>query len=393
MSKTYKVLSVLLAVAMLFSVVAVSAFAAYTPTDTDKSGNAYTQTWALSEPVNNGDGTWSVNVSLKTNYPVGSIQFKVANTNNTGVKLTRVVKGAGFANDANVTFSNATGKVAIVPKTAGKTNLACSVVDGVVAVLTYTVESGASANVNIVNEPKGIEGADVGGSLVATRCGTADHVGDYIADGPGVVGQTVLSVGETRLIGTAATPKLVVIEGTGGVIDTTRTAHVMEDGTEYTVDGLIYGVEICDVEDEDGNETSQQTIEDVFEVKDGTMNIVANEAGSDCGTGTIVEVLDADENVVATYILVIFGDLDGDGEVTSLDATLAETHEILIYDEDDGEITDTVVLFAADVDGDEEVTSLDATSVSTHELLIYDEVDGCMSQAEVIAILTENDII
>lgn len=379
MSKTYKVLSVLLAVAMLFSVVAVSAFAAYTPTDTDKSGNAYTQTWALSEPVNNGDGTWSVNVSLKTNYPVGSIQFKVANTNNTGVKLTRVVKGAGFANDANVTFSNATGKVAIVPKTAGKTNLACSVVDGVVAVLTYTVESGASANVNIVNEPKGIEGADVGGSLVATRCGTADHVGDYIADGPGVVGQTVLSVGETRLIGTAATPKLAVIEGTGGVIDITRTAAVDSDGTSYTVDGYIYGVE----------PENYEAITDVFEVKNGTMEIVNNAYGSDCGTGTLVKVKDKSGSVVAKYVLIIFGDVDGDGQITGEDALTMIYSDAYMLEQYSTYNLEAVpqLWFAGDLDGDSYISGEDALSAIYHDAWMYGTTYR-MYQSDVIAKLS-----
>lgn len=333
MSKTYKVLSVLLAVAMLFSVVAVSAFAAYTPTDTDKSGNAYTQTWALSEPTNNGDGTWSVNVSLTTNYPVGSIQFKIANTNNTGVKLTKAVKGAAFANDANVTFSNATGKVTIVPKTTGKTNLACAVVNGVIATLTYTVESGASADINIVNDPKGTVGTDVGGSLIATRCGTAQLVGDYIADGPGVYGQTVLGVGESRHIGKTATPKLAVVEGKGGVIDTNR--------------GYVYGIDVVEGE----------TVQDVFTVTDGgDFEITANKfGGAETGTGSILTVVDANGDPTGEeYYIVIFGDVTGDGwmdpddtaYVLQYDAGVREDLSVL------GDLGDDFYLFAGDVTGD-----------------------------------------
>ena len=64
MSKTRKLLSVVLALAMLVSVFAVSANA-YGYEDENA---AYTQTWDLSEPVDNGDGTYSVDVLLKTNY-------------------------------------------------------------------------------------------------------------------------------------------------------------------------------------------------------------------------------------------------------------------------------------------------------------------------------------
>lgn len=384
MSKTRKILSLLVAVVMVFGVFSVCAFAAdeYIPTDKKSDGSYYTQVWSLSEPVDNNDGTWSVNVNLKTNYGVGGIQFKLDITGN--ATLTNVEKGANLP-DYYDAVQKTTDKVMLVPLSGTGSTKDSSEINGAIVKLTFKVDG--AATVGIKKDPKGTTGASVGGSLIAVRTSN-------LAGQDQIVGQQV-TVGEAKSMGKASTPPtLGVIDGTGGVIDTTRTEHISEDGTEYEVTGLIYGVEVCDVEDEDGNATDAQTIEDVFEVVgDGSLNIVENEAGSECGTGTKVEVLDGNGEVVETYILVIFGDLDGDGEITSLDATLAETHEILVYDEDDGEITDTVILFAADVDGDEEVTSLDATLMSTHELLIYDEVDGCMSQAEVIAILTENDII
>ena len=240
MSKTRKILSLVIAVAMLISVFAVSAFA-YTPTDVDRNGNPYTQTWALSEARDNGNGTWSVDVSLTTNYKVGPIEFTVANTNNSGVVLSGAVLGAAVpaAWNAEIHFYNSTGRVMIIPTTAGKSTLDGAVMNGIIATLTYTVADGASADINIKNDPKG-EGADIGGTLIAARAG------DIISD-KAVYGQTVLSVGETRHIGGgAAAPELAVIEGTGGYIDTTRTELVMEDGTGYTVDGVIYGVEVVD---------------------------------------------------------------------------------------------------------------------------------------------------
>lgn len=373
MSKTRKILSLVIAVAMLISVFAVSAFA-YTPTDVDRNGNAYTQTWALSEARDNGNGTWSVDVSLTTNYKVGPIEFTVENTNNSGVVLSGAALGAAVpaAWNAEINYYNSTGRVMIIPSTAGKNTLDGAVMSGVIATLTYTVADGASADINIKNDPKG-DGADIGGTLIAARAG------DIISD-KAVYGQTVLSVGETRHIGggSAAAPELAVIEGTGGYIDTTRTELVMEDGTEYTVDGVIYGVEVVD---------QGETISDVFEViGDGSMQIIENDAGSDCGTGVTVNVLDNDGNIVATYKFVLFGDLDGDGEIGLGDSALIEAHDGYSYDEDDGRIGDSLLLLAGDLDADEEVGLGDSALIEAHDGYSFDEDDGRMSQADIVAL-------
>lgn len=367
MSKTRKILSLVIAVAMLISVFAVSAFA-YTPTDVDRNGNAYTQTWALSEARDNGNGTWSVDVSLTTNYKVGPIEFTVENTNNSGVVLSGAALGAAVpaAWNAEINFYNSTGRVMIIPSTAGKNTLDGAVMSGVIATLTYTVADGASADINIKNDPKG-DGADIGGTLIAARAG------DIISD-KAVYGQTVLSVGETRHIGggAAAAPELAVIEGTAGVIDTSRTEMMDADGNIVDVTGYIYGVEINDGE----------TISDVFEVVgDGSMEIVENTYGSDCGTGTLVNVLNASGDVVATYALVIFGDLDGNGLVDLDDVSLIELHVRYEYGEE-GVITDPLLLLAGDLDANDAVDLDDVSLIELHVRYEYGE-SGLMTQREI----------
>ena len=377
MSKTRKILSLVIAVAMLISVFAVSAFA-YTPTDVDRNGNPYTQTWALSEARDNGNGTWSVDVSLTTNYKVGPIEFTVANTNNSGVVLSGAVLGAAVpaAWNAEIHFYNSTGRVMIIPTTAGKSTLDGAVMNGIIATLTYTVEDGASADINIKNDPKG-EGADIGGTLIAARAG------DIISD-KAVYGQTVLSVGETRHIGggSAAAPELAVIEGTIGVIDTSRTAIADLQGNATEVTGYIYGVE-----PERG-----ETVEDLFEVTgDGSIAVVANDAGSDCGTGTLVNVLDADGNVVATYVLIIFGDVDGDGQITGDDALSMEYSAAFMLDTASSTYEDCPqIWFAGDLDGDGAITGDDAVIAEFHAAYMYEdsaEGDGRFYQSNIIDLL------
>lgn len=377
MSKTRKILSLVIAVAMLISVFAVSAFA-YTPTDVDRNGNAYTQTWALSEARDNGDGTWSVDVSLTTNYKVGPIEFTVENTNNSGVVLSGAALGAAVpaAWNAEINYYNSTGRVMIIPSTAGKNTLDGAVMSGVIATLTYTVADGASADINIKNDPKG-DGADIGGTLIAARAG------DIISD-KAVYGQTVLSVGETRHIGggSAAAPELAVIDGTAGVINTDKTEMSDADGNIVEVNGYIYGVE-----PERG-----ETVEDLFEVTgDGSIAVVANDAGSDCGTGTLVNVLDADGNVVATYVLIIFGDIDGDGQITVDDAASMEYSAAYMLETASGTYEDCPQLwFAGDLDGDGAVTVDDAAIAEFHAAYMYEdsaEGDGRFYQSNIIDLL------
>lgn len=377
MSKTRKILSLVIAVAMLISVFAVSAFA-YTPTDVDRNGNPYTQTWALSNARDNGNGTWSVDVSLTTNYKVGPIEFTVANTNNSGVVLSGAVLGAAVpaAWNAEINFYNSTGRVMIIPSTAGKSTLDGAVMSGVIATLTYTVADGASADINIKNDPKG-DGADIGGTLIAARAG------DIISD-KAVYGQTVLSVGETRHIGggSAAAPELAVIDGTAGVIDTSRTEIADLEGNTTEVTGYIYGVE----------PERSETVEDIFEVTgDGSIEVVANDAGSDCGTGTLVNVLDADGNVVATYVLIIFGDIDGDGSITVDDALAMEYSGAYMLDTASSTYEDCPQLwFAGDLNGDGTITVDDAVIAEFHAAYSYEdsaEGDGRFYQSNIIDLL------
>lgn len=352
-----KILSVVLALVMVVSCLAVSAFAGY---ENDEDAALYTQTWALSEPVDNGDGTWSVDVSLTTNYPTGAIQFVITNTDNTVAAIKSAAVGDaipdGYA--ATISASNTTGKVIIVPSTVGAETITASAINGVIATITYTYSGSGSATIAIANDPKTEN--NPAGSLIAARMDDGD-----VVTGGLVTGQTVLSVGESKKIGAAATaPELAVIDGTIGVIDTSRTEYGFLGDT---CDGYIYGVEV----------DMGETIESVFEViGDGTMEIVPTELGSDCATGTLVNVLDLDSNVVATYVFILFGDVNGDGEGTADDASFIEDHEGWMYglDPDTGDVVLGVegrlpaeAAFAGDVNGDGEATADDASFVADHE--------------------------
>lgn len=370
MSKMRKLTSVLVALMMVVSMFALVANAA--GYEDEETAAEYTQNWALSEPVDNGDGTYTVDVSLTTNYATGPIQFVLTNTDTSVAAIKSVTLGDAIPEsyNATVSVSKATGKVMIIADTAGVNTITGEEIDGVIATVVYTYAGSGSAEIAIEDDAK--SATNVGGSLIAARMSDGDLV-----TGDPITGQTV-DAGNSVIIGGGAAPELAVIDGTIGVIDTSRTT--MGDFDETEVTGYIYGVE----------PENYETIDMVFEVVgDGYMSIVANEAGSEAGTGTVVEVYDNSDNLVATYVLIIFGDINGDGLVTAEDSIIGELHDAWMYEDgaDGMRMCKTEVIFAGDLDVDGDITASDTIDIEFHDAYMYEAgADGMrMYQSDVMA--------
>lgn len=331
MSKTRKILSVVLALVMAVSMLAIGASAAY---EAGENATNYTQTWALSEPVDNGNGTYSVDVSLKTNYPTGAIQFVVTNTDSTVATLTDAKLGSAIpaAYGATINKSASKGKVVIIPTTTEDT-ITAQAIDGVIATLTYTYSGSGSANIAIENSPK--TETNVNGSLIAARMSDGD-----VVTGDMITGQTVTSVGETRTIGaSAAAPELVAKTGTTGFVDDTNS--------------FVYGVDIG---------ASDPCA--YFEATNGGyIEMTANDSGVVNGTGATLTLYTNNSKtaVVKTYTLVIFGDVNGDGAVDASDVSAIKNHANYVVS-----ITASAALFAADVNADTAVDASDVSVVKNH---------------------------
>ena len=115
--------------------------------------------------------------------------------------------------------------------------------------------------------------------------------------------------------------------------------------------GYVYGV------------TAGEDVNLFFEVENGTFEMVANEAGYTNGTGATLVVKDTKGNEVAYFTLVVFGDVNGDGEVTATDANTIK-NAALGGSIDGGDAN----VFAADINGDVEVTATDANTVKNAAL-------------------------
>lgn len=350
-----KLLSLVVALAMVCSVFALSAFAVGGygfESEEDVAAGTYQQTWALDEAVDNGDGTYSVNVRLTANYSVGPIEFTLVKTVGAGsLTLTNAVAGAAIPANwyADVTFNAAKNKVMITPypvnEGATGTDLTAG---GVVAVLTYAASSDVVATL-AVNVADAYTQSNPAGTLIAARMSDKN-----VVTGTAICGQVVNPTNTINIGATSTPPTLVVVDGSIGVIDTSRTELDANEGT--SCDGYVYGY------DPDNNYDVSEIVE---VVGDGTMNVVENENGITTGTGAMIQVLDLDDNVVAEYVLIIFGDVNLDGFVDSNDASNIELHENFELG-DAGELP-TYLQFAADVNLDGFADSNDASNIELHE--------------------------
>lgn len=374
-----KLLSVVLALALVFSCFAVSAFAiggiGYEDNDADKE--TYAQTWALGEPVQNPDGTYSVDVKLKAAYGVGTMQFVVKKTISGAGSLT--LTGVAVGEDipavwlATAPFSDASSKVMIVPNpTVDAVPALDCTTEKVVATLTYTASADVSATLSIDLNAKTQE--NPGGTLFAARMSDGN-----VVTGTSILGQNVNPT-NTVTIGSAAStpPTLVAIDGTLGVVDTSRTMldewDIDEDGDTQEVTGYLFGYDV------DAN----TAVEELFEVEgDGEMVIEATAEGVETATGAIVKVVDNGGNVVESYVFILFGDVDGNGAADATDASLVELHDAWMYGDYSRMYSYQEV--AADIFVDGAADATDASNIELHDAWML----GDNSRIDVAGIIAE----
>lgn len=310
MSKTRKILSVVLALAMILSTFAVSAFAAASYEDAD---NEYNQTWALSEPVDNGDDTYTVDVSLTTDYATGVIQFVLTNTDIAAVEYTSIELGDAIPEDYNADISAmASAKdpsalnVMIIPSTVGVSTIEATEIDGVIARVTYTLVSG-SADITLKDDAASSE--NPGGTLIAARVSDGN-----IVTGDMVTGQNATIDVATVTIGASALPSDLAKKAgaeAGIIID---TAHTF--GGQYA--GVVFGF----------TQTAANTFmntnylnNNLEATNGGALSFSRSIGKTGYGTGTVITVTGLD-GATKQYVVVIFADVDGNG-LTNLNDTKA----------------------------------------------------------------------
>lgn len=323
-----KVIGALLALVMALSVFSLSVLA-YDPTSDETAADAakYTQTWSLSTPELVSGSTYKVKVYLKTNYLVGPVQFKLNNVSGATAAL-----GSGYYTGSKVSCGQ-DGLVLLTPST--KATLVGETFETAreIAVVTYTK---GSADPVIENLPK--TKAKPEGTLFATRLSgsTAVNSANF------VFGQTVVIDGQTP---TPPAGGATLTGKNGGVVDTAR--------------GYVYGVPAgtADVT------TYLQTT--------GHVVVEANAKGNKNGTGATIKLFESSSSSspVATYTLVIFGDVNGDGFAKGDDASIIASSANFVTAALTG-----VEAFAADLSGDGFAKGDDASILSSFANYVVDTI-------------------
>ena len=332
-----KVLSVMLAIMLVLSTFAVTAFAAgsaFEVEDKDEGVILSTQVWSLSkEATKVSDSVYKVDVALTTDYVTGAISFRVDAAN--GATLTDVEINESVITYAYDLAFNANGLVAIVPQPATESEEGIEV-DGVIATLTYTL-AGEGDTLTLVNDAK--TETNPGGDLIAVRLSDNNLSTGTMIYGQRVVDKNGDDIEADAVIASVNIGKVAAAPVLKGV----NTGFVDAD-RKY-----VYGV------------PAGSNANNYFTVENGSFEMVANTADATNGTGATLVVKDAAGNAVDTYTLIIFGDVNGDASVDGTDALDVSKHANYV-----AEITEATILFAADVNADGGVDGTDALDISKH---------------------------
>lgn len=330
MTKAKKVLSLVLAVVMVAATFAFSASAANEKNATftvsvDKA------TVSLGEEI-------TVTVNLTTDYYAGPTNVPVYYNHAVFQFVEGSVVGAKIfgetATDVQSHNDADTGclKVAFIPQTSGGAASA-KIMNG--TLFTFKLRAIANGTSDIGLKPEDQKTAtNIGGTLY---CGAYDS--DQIDNNPATVGQTFVINKTSATVGATATPEIVAKDGTTGYVDNERK--------------YVYGVAAGDV------------AANYFEATNGgTLSWDVGTASTVNGTGATVTLKDTAGADVATYTLVIFGDVNGDGAVDSADAVQVKRVSVLLA------TLDGAYAFAGDYNADGAVDSADAVAVKRVSVLL-----------------------
>lgn len=344
MTKAKKAISLIVSVVMLLGVLAVGVFA------NDNTGVAENGTIALSfdkASYSAGD-TVKVTVKLTTDYYAATVSVPVQ-YDSSAVKFVSgttasTLFGAGDATKTVVNDAAAGGKtyvyVGVLPQVAG--GAVAQKANGVVlSTLTFTASkaiSDTAAAFGVLNDQKTM--TNLGGKL---------YVGSYKTSD---VTSTVYTTGQKLTFpvmkaAAAADPELILTEeGNGAVI---RTDLCTGSG-EYA--GCVFGIDTLNGEN----------IEDFVTTKAGSIEVVANDQGN-ITTGATILLKDDSGKVVATYVFIYFGDVNGDGAVNITDSSDVEAHDQWVKTIPE----DTAAYYSCDVNADAAVNITDSSDIEAHD--------------------------
>lgn len=345
MVKSKKILSLALALVMALSVLTMGVFAAKTtPTAT------FTVSASASEVATGDEVTITVKANATETFYAGPMSLPIEYD---ASLFEYVADSAAAANiyGAGTTKSAVkaeTGKltVALTPSTSGAVT-APDLNGANLTVLTFKLKAigtTGSSTVAIANDQK--TAANIGGKFY---CGSFDSADPKTAELT-ELGQTLNRVDTTISYKSAGNPELVLTQADNGAV--IRNDLCTTSG-EFA--GCVFGIDTINGE----------SIEDFVTTAVGSIEVVANDNG-EITTGAKILLKDTSGAVVATYVFIYFGDVNGDASVDSADAETIDFHNQFIELLDD----DTAAYYAAELNGDGSIDSADAEMIDFHNQFI-----------------------
>lgn len=342
MVKSKKILSLALALVMALGVLTMGVFAAKTtPTAT------FTVSASASEVATGDEVTITVKANATETFYAGPMSLPIEYD---ASLFEYVADSAAVANiyGAGTTKSAVkaeTGKltVALTPSTSGAVT-APDLNGANLTVLTFKLKaigSTGSSTVAIANDQK--TAANIGGKFY---CGSFDSADPKTAELT-EIGQTLNRVDTTISYKSAGTPELVLTQADNGAV--IRNDLCTTSG-EFA--GCVFGIDTINGEN----------IEDFVTTAVGSIEVVANADGN-ISTGATILLKDAAGEVVATYVFIYFGDVNGDGSVDGSDAGDVEAHDAWLVTIDEN----TAAYYSADVNGDGSIDGSDAGDIEAHD--------------------------
>lgn len=344
MTKAKKAISLIVSVVMLLGVLAVGVFA------NDNTGVAENGTIALSfdkASYSAGD-TVKVTVKLTTDYYAATVSVPVQ-YDSSAVKFVSgttasTLFGAGDATKTVVNDAAAGGKtyvyVGVLPQ-AGSGAVAQKANGVVLSTLTFTASkaiSDTAAAFGVLNDQKTM--TNLGGNLYVGSYKTSDVASTAYTTGQKLTFPVMKAAA-------AADPELILTEeGNGAVI---RTDLCTTSG-EFA--GCVFGIDTLNGEN----------IEDFVTTKTGSIEVVANDQGN-ITTGATILLKDDSGKVVATYVFIYFGDVNGDGAVNITDSSDIEAHDQWVKTIPE----DTAAYYSCDVNADAAVNITDSSDIEAHD--------------------------
>lgn len=343
MVKSKKILSLALALVMALGVLTMGVFAAKTtPTAT------FTVSASASEVATGDEVTITVKANATETFYAGPMSLPIEYDSSLfeyvadSATVTNIY-GAGATKSA-VKAEKGKLTVALTPSTSGAVT-APNLNGANLIVLKFKLKaigSTGSSTVAIADDQK--TAANIGGKFY---CGSFDSADPKTAELT-EMGQTLNRVSATiSYAGGTGTPELVLKQADNGAVIRNNLCT-----TSGKFAGCVFGIDTLNGEN----------IEDFVTTAVGSIEVVANADGN-MSTGATILLKDTEGKVVATYVFIYFGDVNGDGSVDGSDAGDVEAHDAWLVTIDE----DTAAYYSADVNGDGSIDGSDAGDIEAHD--------------------------